>query len=228
MILSDEHKFIFLKTRKTAGTSIEIELSGLLGNRAVVVPFGVSESNHRPRNYRGFWNLIPELLDYQIPVRSTLSDLIKRRRFYNHISARILRHRVGRKRWSTYFKFCVERDYLSKTQSHINMRLFSGRIKDKEEYFKNRNFCLNMQFYSIDGDIVVDRIIKFEKLNTQLKEVFGGIGLQGFSTLQVRAKGRIKKNDFIFDKHEAEQLRIAFAPELEILNRCRAMGVYTD
>ena len=36
MIISHEHKFIFLKTRKTAGTSIELALSDLCGARDII------------------------------------------------------------------------------------------------------------------------------------------------------------------------------------------------
>jgi hypothetical protein len=38
MILSLEHKFIFLRTKKTAGTSIELALSDLCGPDDVITP----------------------------------------------------------------------------------------------------------------------------------------------------------------------------------------------
>jgi hypothetical protein len=38
MIISHEHKFIFVKTRKTAGTSIEIALSKFCGPDDVICP----------------------------------------------------------------------------------------------------------------------------------------------------------------------------------------------
>src|ERR1044072_9375465 len=38
MIVSHEHKFIFLKTKKTAGTSIELALSALCDERDVITP----------------------------------------------------------------------------------------------------------------------------------------------------------------------------------------------
>ena len=38
MILSHEHKFIFLGTKKTAGTSIELALSELCGPDDVITP----------------------------------------------------------------------------------------------------------------------------------------------------------------------------------------------
>jgi hypothetical protein len=38
MIVSHRHKFIFLKTKKTAGTSIELALSELAGPEDIVTP----------------------------------------------------------------------------------------------------------------------------------------------------------------------------------------------
>jgi len=38
MIVSHEHKFIFLKTKKTAGTSIELALTELCGPEDVITP----------------------------------------------------------------------------------------------------------------------------------------------------------------------------------------------
>lgn len=38
MIVCHEHKFIFIKTRKTAGTSAEIALSQHCGTRDIITP----------------------------------------------------------------------------------------------------------------------------------------------------------------------------------------------
>jgi hypothetical protein len=38
VIVDHEHKFIFVKTRKTAGTSVEVFLAPLLGADAIVTP----------------------------------------------------------------------------------------------------------------------------------------------------------------------------------------------
>ena len=58
MIICHKYKFIFIKTRKTAGTTIELNLSLVLPDDAVVTPFGRPEAGHRPRNYVGLWNPI--------------------------------------------------------------------------------------------------------------------------------------------------------------------------
>lgn len=228
MILSDKHKFIFLKTKKTAGTSIEIELSSLLEREAVVTPFGVSEADHQPRNYQGFWNPIFELMDPKISTRKTIGDFFRRKRFYNHIPAHILRYRVGRKRWRTYYKFCVERDYVTKTKSHINMHIFKGRCSNKDEYFQKQNYCLNNVMYTIDGEVVVNKIICFQKLDQQLKELLESLGVKGFDGVHRKAKGKINKENIKFETADMDRLKQIFKDELKTLQKCKDLGIYSE
>jgi hypothetical protein len=57
MIISHEHKFIFLKTRKMAGTSIEIALSRFCGDEDIITPINVPDERLRETLcYRGLQN----------------------------------------------------------------------------------------------------------------------------------------------------------------------------
>src|SRR5215471_4733089 len=109
MILSYKYKFIFIKTAKTAGTSIEYFLSKHCGPQDIVTPIVPPLQGHQPRNYEGFINPIPEIL--QRPgklfsaLRHTMASCTK---FYNHMPAREVKNRVPANVCSNYFKFCVE------------------------------------------------------------------------------------------------------------------------
>jgi len=52
MIISHRHRFIFIKLRKTAGTSMEIALSGICGDQDVITP--ISEEDEKVRREMGF------------------------------------------------------------------------------------------------------------------------------------------------------------------------------
>ena len=126
MIVSHEHKFIFVKTRKTAGTSIEVALSAIAGDDAIVTPVTPPEPDHRPRNWQGRFNPLPELFDRYVKrepslehwtARATFTNLKGRRHYYNHVPASVIRARLGRKIWDDYFTFCFERDPWEKVVS---------------------------------------------------------------------------------------------------------------
>ena len=52
-IISYRHKFIFVKTVKTAGTSIEVHLAAKCGPKDIVTPIIPSNPDHQPRNFDG-------------------------------------------------------------------------------------------------------------------------------------------------------------------------------
>ena len=120
MILSHQYKFIFLKTSKTAGTSVEIALSKFLGPKDVITPISPEdEVTRRDLGYRGPQNYRSKFWEY------SYADLVKlvskgewKEKFYNHISAFQVRGLVGEQVWNTYFTFCIERNPWDRVISH--------------------------------------------------------------------------------------------------------------
>ena len=56
MIYSPDHNFLLIKNVKVGGTSVEVELSKVLPDNAVVTDIKPSNPEHQPRNNSGFYN----------------------------------------------------------------------------------------------------------------------------------------------------------------------------
>ncbi len=224
MIISHKYKFIFIKTTKTAGTSIELHLSDCCEDGDIVTPIDPLVAGHRPRHYRGLWNPLPELLDAQSPGRmKTLAQFLSANRFYNHISARKIRRRIPAPVWNGYFKFCVERNPWDKSLSHYHM--LKSRYQEAltfDDYFRQGQFCVNYPLYSDDdGTILVDRILRYETLDRELGEVFGQLGIPWQGTLAHSAKSGYRDDrrhwSECYTQSQRETIARVFRREIRLL-----------
>lgn len=223
MIISHKFKFIFIKTEKTAGTSIEVFLSQQCGDNDVVTPIWPHVEPHHARNYRGIWNPIPEIVQYRgRGIRRTVENLIQMKRFYNHIPASAVEQRIPTELWNSYFKFCVERNPWDKTLSHYHM------VKDRagggisfDEYLDKGNLCFNFPKYTdSNGHILVDKVVKYESLADELGVIFKELGISFDGSLGVRAKSehRIDRRPYrdVLSSTQRDIIERAFSREIEM------------
>ena len=93
MIASHAHRFVFIKTRKTAGTSLEIALSRHCGPDDIVTR--ISPADEELRAAAGGAG----------PQNDETSPSS-----YAHMGARRVIDVIGRETWDDYFTFAVERN----------------------------------------------------------------------------------------------------------------------
>ncbi len=181
MIVNHQYKFIFLKTRKTAGTSIEIALSQFCGPDDIITLIAQEDENKRQNlGLRGPKN-------YKVPLRYYgVSDWFKLFRgkgpkhFFNHAPARYIRRIIGEKVWNSYFKFCFERNPFDKA---ISRYYWSTRNMEHPptitDYLKSAPIHLlsNWSIYTINDEIVVDFVGRYDNLTEDLAKVSQKIGL---------------------------------------------------
>lgn len=224
MIISHRYKFIFIKTRKTAGTSIEVFLSQWCGPDDVVTPIHPHVEPHVARNYRDPWIPSAELdksktVDYMDHFR----DPDARGEFYNHMPAHDIQQRIPPRIWNSYYKFCVERNPWDKTLSHYYMLAAPPNIKveSMEEYFSKRLFCVDHPRYlNAGGHPMIDRIISYEALTDGLQEVFDHLGIPFEGTLGVQAKSEYQKGKpryrDVFTEAQRVTVEEVFAREIKM------------
>jgi hypothetical protein len=195
MIISHKHKFIFIKTGKTAGTSIEVFLSQHCGPDDIVTPIFPDVEPHIARNFDGYFNPLPELyISRGKGIRQTFMDVINKRRFYNHLPASKIKSRLPHSVWENYFKFCVERNPWDKTLSDYYMRKWRSDNKlSFDDYLSEGRFPLGYYMYTDRrGDVLVDSIVKYEDLVNGLGEIFDRLGIPFDGSLGVNAKGEYR------------------------------------
>lgn len=178
MLVSHRKKFIYTKTVKTAGTSVESYFE------EYCLPEGSWEFSHNRDEH-----VCPEgVIGYRgfNPGSST---------WRNHMPAKQIKKRIGESIWNEYFKFCVVRNPYDKLISNFHMLernavkiSMLSKLKIRTSLWLNRNvnpYLLvrgesdierfrswllqggtvnDRNKYIIDKDICVDYFIEYEKL----------------------------------------------------------------
>ena len=230
LIVCHEHKFIFLKTRKTAGTSIEISLSRLTGPGDVVTKLSPRDEKIRlemgiqPRGYRGRFNPMPEILfgSYRERIQA-IREFVKGKKFRNHSSSIKIRNRVARGVWDSYFKFCFERNPWDKTISHFYWNRAKPRKGDLtfEKYLKTGAFPVDSHRWCRHNRLQVDFVGRFENLKEDLTTALARVGID-FDGWLPRAKGgkrdpKSRPYQRFLSDEAREKITRVFALEIELL-----------
>lgn len=226
MILCHEHRFIFFKTNKTAGNSIEIALSKYCGPDDIITPFSPEAEEMRAnRGYRGAQNYLAPLTDYgPRDVVRLLRRGERKKRFFNHIRAREARPFIDADVWNDYYKFCVVRNPWERC---ISMYYWVHRAEPRptlDEFLASEKAWALMgrgyQLYTIDGEVAMDRLCRYENLADELEAARLDIGLPepldlGSANMKHR-RDRRSYRDILTD---AQRDRIAemFREEIELL-----------
>lgn len=210
MIVSHRNRFVFVKTRKTAGSSLEIALSRLCDAGDVVTPLSEELGEETLREQEGGQppvNWRKPLWRYTRPRewRRLLRYGERAPILPQHATAPALRAWLGRELWETYFRFTVERNPWDRALSRYWWQRFRmerrGRsIAGLSEYLRwlerEKPYMLsNWGHYTIDDRIAVDKVIFFEDLEAGLSEVAEQLGLSAPIRLpSSRAKSGFRKD----------------------------------
>jgi hypothetical protein len=225
MIVCHRHKFIFLKTSKTAGTSIELALSKFCGDEDIITPNSPDSGMRRELGHRGFQNCLAPWWDYR--PRDITHLFVKRQlklRFYDHMPAKEIRPLLEERMWSGYFKFCVERNPWDRAISLYHWRYRSRPKPPLAEFLSSDAPLLRLrqsgfELYTLDGEIAVDRICLYEDLQDGLEEVRIRLGLPAPLELpRANSTSRTDRRHYreLLDEEQRERIRRVFQPEIEL------------
>ncbi|WP_322921808.1 hypothetical protein [Nocardioides renjunii] len=165
MIASHAHRFVFIKTRKTAGTSLEIALSRHCGPDDIVTR--ISPADEELRAAAGGVG----------PQNDDTSPSS-----YAHMGARRVIDVIGRETWDAFFTFAVERNPYDVVASSYR---YSARkpsfTKTFAEFVRTpkrmERLALNERLYRLGGRVVVDRVYRYEDLPAAVEDVSARLGV---------------------------------------------------
>ena len=157
MIISHKYNYIFIKNRKVAGTSVEIYLNKFRGSKDIFTPISTWHKNHVPQNYKGYTNILNELLKTNFRYKKrTITEFLKGNKFWNHMPALLVKNRIDSEIWGNYFKFAIERNPWDKAVSQYFWLKKINKNQDLqfEKYLSNRFFPSDYRKYSdLEGKI---------------------------------------------------------------------------
>ena len=187
MILSHEHKFIYIKTYKTGSTSVEAALSAVCGPDDVITEASEQLRGVRQKPAQNYRIEHPDK-----PSRPIWKQLLGRPErhyhpsvgYYEHMPAWRVRTYCGEDVWRSYYKFSFERNPWDRQVSwfHYKTKSKSGTAKPTFAAFnkdRRRAWVENWDLYTIDGSIALDFIGRYEALDADFATVLERIGLAG-------------------------------------------------
>lgn len=200
MIVSHRHRFIFIKTRKTASTSVELYLRQFCGPDDIIT----HDTDEDERLARDLGLPGPQNIKttYTMPWRMRGRDLWWARthrrypRRYDikmHADAATIRSYVGEDVWNSYVKITTVRDPWDATVSLYYWRRSSRSPNGPDRTIDTAvdRAARNWESYTIDGVPVVDHVIRYEQLARDVQDVCDQLGLVATMPLHV-AKGGLR------------------------------------
>lgn len=207
MLVSHTHKFIYLKTRKTAGTSVEAYFDQFC------LP---------PNELHGQHDLVGRQSKYGIcSGRNNLTHIepnidadVQAYSVYNHMSAEELKQELGNEIWSSYFKFCVVRnpwdraismfwfkDSLLRYKLEQNPDLSFDEIIKQFEYWSgtvpNKRWVEpDYNIWSIDGQCIVDDVVRYETINEDCARLSLKFGKEFTELPRYKTESRKQKHPY--------------------------------
>jgi len=212
MLVSHRRKFIYTKTIKTAGTSVE----------AYFEPFCMADGEWTPSHYRDEQACEVGIIGYR--GMSMPADCL----WWSHMPAALIRERVGESVWAAYFKFCAIRNPYEKALSTFYWRKNVGTIIVDESECEQAQFeswletsgpPIDRDTYLIDGQFCLDDVIRYETLSEDLERICSRLEIPWVPSSLPRFKSGVRPDnrtaEAVYTGRSREIVTAAYEFELE-------------
>ncbi|RMH18328.1 MAG: hypothetical protein D6698_07185 [Gammaproteobacteria bacterium] len=227
MLVSHRKKFIYTKTAKTAGTSVELFFE------PYCLPANSISHSHERGTYVGESGIV----GYR--GRNSFGH-----KWFNHMPAYRIKQLLGEEVWEEYFKFCVIRNPFDRLVSAFyhcervraeplrldnlrrKWRFGKVRVQGTTEIERFRSWLAaggdmnDRDKYLIDGKVCVDYFIRYDSLSEGVQDVCTRLGISYDPERLPRLKSGLRNNviplEDYYDAKSIELVRSRYALEIEM------------
>ena len=187
MILSFQDRFLFLKTKKSAGTSLEIALSAICGPDDIITE--ITHVDQLEREALGF----PGPQNHIIKRVTVHGKVPKAHKFYNHMSYDEVRTRLPQLNLDDFFIFAVERDPVDRMMSLYHFQGGEAKHGSLEAWLNSPKSGRHhgWDLYHHEGKCVADKIYFYEELDSACEDLSARFGVE-VKLPEYRAKGNYR------------------------------------
>lgn len=223
MIVSYLHNFIFIKTKKTGGSSVEMMLAPPCGPDDIITPLGnqaeLARGNGEPlcRNFAddpAWEEELRTIIKGKRPqARRKAFEAKHKPKFFNHMPANRIKALVAPAFWDRAVKITSERHPYEKAVSlaYFTFKSASSFEAHLDQVVRKRGY-VGHHLYSNGEEVIVDEFIRLETLRDDMLRVADKLGLPVPNEI-ARAKSRT---------------RLDLRPAREILSDAQKEVVYAN
>jgi hypothetical protein len=188
MLISHRKRFIYTKTVKTAGTSVESYFE------PYCMRDGEWSFSHARREYVSEAGIVGIRSGEPLEIQGAL--------WWNHMPAQAIRALIGEPTWNDYFKFCVVRNpfdalvsayrffwaskqpprprgLLERLASRSGRAAALADLRDGfEHWLRSVQLPLDRNKYCINGALCADHVIRYEALGDGIRDVCRRLGVE--------------------------------------------------
>lgn len=165
MIVSHSNKFIWVKTRKAASSSIELALNKLC-------------------NLIDYYNHLHEHEEIQNQISLNKNKELRNWKIYPHHKLKELQSIcyknsiLNSRQWNKYFKFTIERNPWDKVVSLYYFNIYKNNFKSFEEFIQHGKWvrCYNWPLYTHNDHVIVDYVMMYENLEQEIRYISNVLG----------------------------------------------------
>ncbi len=171
VLVCHKHDFIFLKTHKTASTSIEMALE------ALCVPPGQTITETRPYQVSEYGIVGRRGPEHRISV---FQKLFGSGNWRNHASAAFVYRKIGHAEWERRKKITTIRNPFDRTVSYYHFKAnqrtnpptdFDEIRKDFAAFCQSREWTDDRRIVFLKGKFIIQRAVRFEHMAEDLVQL---------------------------------------------------------